>query len=268
VLAILVPEVRGVALPYVLLLPLAAAGIALAFRERNRLLIWVVAAAGALALSPVVFFVTGRYRTPLAPLLCILAAAGIVELLARPRRWLSAGIAAAVLIVSAWPARLAVDAIDFESEMYFAVGGRRARLGDDAGAVAAWERALSKKPDYLEAGFNRALALERMGRMGDAAAGYAAVLRYHPDYLEAQVRRAFALLGAGDLTGAEAAFRAMAGDPRTASVGLQGLAQVALARGDIGTAEALLAQAEQRGGPTEETQELRRQIEQRRRSAP
>jgi hypothetical protein len=261
VLFVLAPRVGGAALPYAVLLPLAAAGAVLAWRERNRLLLRVLAAAGALAVTPILFFVTGRYRTPLAPLLCILAAAGLVALLARPGRWPAVGAAVAVLVLAVWPVRLAVDAVDFESEMHYVVGGRRARLGDDEGAVAAWGRALARRPDSLEAGFNRALALERLGRMREAADAYEAVLRHHPGELKARLRRGLALLAARELSGAEEVFTSLASQERTAAVGLLGLSQVALARGEVERAATLLDQAEQRGGRSQTSAQVRRAID-------
>jgi Flp pilus assembly protein TadD len=76
--------------------------------------------------------------------------------------------------------RLAVDSVDFEAELHYAVGGRLARLGDDAGAVEAWRHAVLRKPDYLEAGFNLGLALERLGQPEEAARAYASLLRWYP----------------------------------------------------------------------------------------
>ena len=152
--------------------------------------------------------------------------------------------------------------------MSFVIGGRRARLHDDEGAVAAWGRALAKRPDYLEAGYNRALALERLGRMRDAVTAYEAVLRYHPSHHDARVRRGLALLGAGDLSAAEEAFRALASEPGTADAGLLGLARVALARGDLPTTERLLSNMEQRGGWAKQIAELRQQLEEARRAQP
>ncbi len=76
--------------------------------------------------------------------------------------------------------RLAVDAVDFEAELHYAVGGRQARLGDDEAAVEAWRRAVLRKPDYLEAGYNLGLALERLGRTDEALRTYESLLRWYP----------------------------------------------------------------------------------------
>jgi 4-amino-4-deoxy-L-arabinose transferase-like glycosyltransferase len=269
VLTVLAPQAAGAALPYALLFPLAAAGLVYAWRERNTLLGWVFAAAVALALSPIAFFVTGRYRTPLAPLLCILAAVGLAELVTHARRWPAMLAAVALLVVSAWPVQLAVDSIDFEAEMHYVVGGRRARLGNDEGAVESWDRALATRPDYLEAGFNKALALERLGRHRDAALAYEAVIEHNPGHLQAVVRRALAFLAAKELFMAQEAFTALANEAMTAPIGLLGLSRVALARGDLDAATSLLDQAEQKGaGRSQQATEIRRELEVARQSPP
>jgi 4-amino-4-deoxy-L-arabinose transferase-like glycosyltransferase len=178
----------GVALPYALLWPLAAAGCVALWRKRregaeqSRVALAVAGAALILAAPSIVFFVSGRYRAPLAPVLCVLAALGLLVLWESrgASRVVPVGVALGVLGLSLWPVRLAVDGVNFEAELQYAVGGRRARLGDDAGAVEAWRLAVQRKPDYLEAGFNLGLALERLGRPEEAARAYQSLLRWYP----------------------------------------------------------------------------------------
>ncbi|HYO59525.1 glycosyltransferase family 39 protein [Archangium sp.] len=188
----------SLALPYALLWPLAAVGAVGLWRrwrarEDARVALTVAGAALMLAAPSVLFFVTGRYRAPLAPALCVLAALGLHALLSRASpRAVPAGVALAVLVLSVWPVRLAVDTLDFEAELHYAVGGRHARLGNDAAAVEAWRRAVLRKPDYLEAGYNLGLALERLGRTGEAARTYESLLRWYPR--EGLLRERLALL--------------------------------------------------------------------------
>lgn len=137
----------------------------------------VAAVAGAIVL----FFVTGRYRIPLVPGLTLLAALGARALAQGVRAQRAETVAATVaLALAVWPLHLPVDAVPFEAELHYAIGGRRARLGDDDGAIAAWSKAVELRPDYLEAGFNLGLALERQGRLEQAAAAYRRVLHSHP----------------------------------------------------------------------------------------
>ncbi|MBN1769636.1 MAG: tetratricopeptide repeat protein [Deltaproteobacteria bacterium] len=199
VLQVLAARAGPLALPYVLLLPLAAAGVWFAWRagRRGRLAVWAAAALGA---GPVVFFVSGRHRAPLAPLLCVLAAWGTLELWRQRRRaWPAAAAAGLALVPAVWPVQTAADRVDFAAELHYAVGGRRARLGDDEGAVAAWQRAVERRRDYVEAWYNLALAEERLGRLAEARASYDAVLELVPDHGAAAARRA-ALLDSSTLS--------------------------------------------------------------------
>jgi 4-amino-4-deoxy-L-arabinose transferase-like glycosyltransferase len=182
VLSMLTPALGPVAFPYVLLLPLAAAGIGVAFRGQKRAARVVAVSTLFMAAVPVLFFVTGRYRAELAPELAILAALGAQSLHEKWSRRRPERVAAAVVLgISVLPIHLPVDDVPFEAEMYYVIGGRRARLGDDSGAVDAWRQALAKRPDYLEAGFNLGLAYERLGDLRAAQSTFESVLAHHPD---------------------------------------------------------------------------------------
>jgi tetratricopeptide (TPR) repeat protein len=180
-LRVLTPRFGSAAVPFALLLPLSAAGIVVALRRRRREHLIVVLTVTAMAATVVLFFVTGRYRIPLVPGLTVLAALGGQALAQGLRAHVREASAAAVAFAFAvLPLRLPIDAVPFEAEMYYAIGGRRARLGDDTGAVAAWSKAVQLRPGYLEAGVNLGLALERLGHRDLAASAYRQVLRSHP----------------------------------------------------------------------------------------
>ena len=189
-----------------LVFPLGLAGMLLGRRRPE-----ARAAAGMVAvyLGSVVllFFVTGRYRHPVFPLLAALGAAApgwLVEAWrsgARRRAVVAAGVGLAALGLAAWPApagvrvgpayswhhlarvhelrgeagaaveawERAVEAEPGNSFLWNGLGVARARVGDDAGAVAALERATVLAPDDPEARANLALALARAGRAEAAA---------------------------------------------------------------------------------------------------
>ena len=185
-LRVLTPRLGSAVWPMVLILPLAGAGIAAALRRgrhADRVLVSSLVTLGAIV---VLFFVTGRYRAQLVPGLIVLAAIG-AQALSQAVRARSHGaqhgpLAAAVLALTlaVLPLRLPIDDVPLEAEMHYVIGGRRARLGDDYGAIEAWRKAVRGRPDYLEAGFNLGLAYERIGRAELAASAYRAVLRTHP----------------------------------------------------------------------------------------
>ncbi len=181
VLSVLLARFGATALPHALLLPLAAAGLVAAYRRRERgarLVVWVSI---SLASMPVVFFVTGRYRTALAAMLAVLAVAGAHALWSLRREAWREGLASLVVLgFAVWPAPLPVDEVNYEAEMHYAIGGRRARLGDEAGATANWQQAVRLRPDYLEAHFNLGLAHVRAERWRDAADSFRAALAIDP----------------------------------------------------------------------------------------
>ncbi len=189
VLRVLTAGAGSVVLPYVVLIPLGVAGLIAALRRAQRSGRIVALATLFLGAVPVLFFVTGRYRVQLAPELAVLAVLGAHALWNEGRRRRPEAVAAAVaLVLTVRPMHLPVDEVPFEAEMYYAIGGRRARLGDDTGAIEAWRRALELRRGYLEAGFNVALALERAGRADEARAAYRDVLAAHPGYGPASQR--------------------------------------------------------------------------------
>ncbi len=181
VLSVLLARFGTTALPHVLILPLAAAGLVAAFRRRERSASLVAWATISLASMPVLFFVTGRYRTALAAMLAVLVVLGAHSLwTSRKKAWREALAAASVLGFAIWPAPLPVDDVNYEAEMHYAIGGRRARLGDEAGAAASWQRAVHLRPDYLEAHFNLGLAHVRAERWHKAAESFRAALAIDP----------------------------------------------------------------------------------------
>jgi 4-amino-4-deoxy-L-arabinose transferase-like glycosyltransferase len=254
VLGALAWRVGPVAFPWALLLPLGAAGVAAAFawrrggagdatggapdgaRDAHTVRLACALLVLLVALGPVLFFVTGRYRVPMIPALCVMAAVGLQALARRASAAWAACAVAAVLAV--WPVRVATDAVDLEAEMHFAVGGRRERRGDAQGAIEAYAEALRRRPDYLEAGFNLGLALERGRRWRAAVAAYDQVLRFHPEMREARYRRAVCLLGDGDLGAAQGELEELVRSDPSDVPAMIGMGQAALLRGDAKTAEA------------------------------
>lgn len=182
VLQVLLARAGSVAFPHVLLLPVAAAGLVAAFRRRRpagRLVAWSCV---ALSSMPVLFFVTGRYRTALAAVLAVLAVLGARSVWShRGKAWPELAAGFVVLVLAVWPAPQPVDEVPYEAEMYYAVGGRRARLGDDAGAIEAWKQAVALRPGYLEAHFNLGLAYVRKERWDECAATFEKVIAIDPD---------------------------------------------------------------------------------------
>lgn len=71
-------------------------------------------------------------------------------------------------------------------------------LGQYAGAVAEYDKALAAAPDLTAVYLNRARAYERLGRLREAVADYAAVLSRDPRAADAYLGRGALLLSNGD----------------------------------------------------------------------
>lgn len=142
-------------LQFSLIFPLAVVGLAAMARQpeaRPRLagrlvLVWVLGfwAAG------VAFFVTARYRLPLLPLLLMAAGYAVVQGwdLGRARRIKELSCYAGVFLaagVLCWPWWFGRPEPAWVQD-YINEGNARLAAGDEAGAVAAWQRALTIKED-------------------------------------------------------------------------------------------------------------------------
>jgi tetratricopeptide (TPR) repeat protein len=188
-----------------ILAPLSAVGIVATWHARRRLWLWY-ALAVAMAAAVAAFYVMGRYRFPLVPLLIPFAAAGLEGLRRRTadrvsdrgpanrpaagegivavpmlqgnglRAAVAAGIVAAV--AANWPIhdRTRLDALSWMN-----VGVSLARDGDVAAAVPYFRRAVDQFPESAEANNNLAQALAVTGRFADAIPHSQAALRAAPD---------------------------------------------------------------------------------------
>jgi tetratricopeptide (TPR) repeat protein len=187
------------------LVPLAVFGVMVTWPLRSRL--WVLYAMTlTYAASVVIFYVFARYRYPLAPLLILFAAAGVVALpaLVRARRggWLSAlpgGIwTLAAVVASAvfanWPilSPTLMRAIT-ETNLGVALQGD-GRLDE---ATEHYHRAIALSANYAPAYNNLATALRAKGLLRDAVATYERAIGLRPGYPEAHYNLANALLDEG-----------------------------------------------------------------------
>ena len=196
-------------------------GMVLAFRAvpASRLLTGYVF---AYAVSIVVFFVTGRYRSQVVPVLCLFAGFALVSLpsLARHVRSLgSTALGLAILFVATNPAIFRLDEnmlmfreyvhrgrrlsvthqyqpalreIDHaiaiypkEAEGYIHRAIVHKEGGDDFKAIEDYDRALKRDPDDPAVHYDLAQALRRVNLREQAVREYDLAIRYDPHMLQA-----------------------------------------------------------------------------------
>lgn len=156
----------------------------IAERKTIALLRWVLLAT---ALGPLLFFVTGRYRVPMLPMMAMFAAMGAEQWWAHRKSltpWILAG---AATVATAWPMHLPMDRLRFDAEMHYLIAGAQLRRNDTQAAERSFRAALKANPAYLEAGMNLGLALMRQRRLADAFGVFDSVVQYHPENIQARL---------------------------------------------------------------------------------
>jgi len=184
-----------------ILAPLAAAGIWLTRSEWRRL--WLLyAMVLALASSVALFYVFGRYRYPLVPLLALFAGAAIARLLSlfRQRHWRPLPAAFCVLLLSAaivnWPiygfSGPGAAGYNNLSNGYYKQG----RVNE---AIQTALKALELEPDYGVAHYNLGNLYAGQGRFDLAKRSFEEAVRLYPNYAALQSNYGQLLAESGDL---------------------------------------------------------------------
>ncbi|MBM3287070.1 MAG: tetratricopeptide repeat protein [Candidatus Eisenbacteria bacterium] len=214
--------------PFGLLLPLAVVG-AWGFRRQVPFVIWLFL--GLFSIALVAVFVADRYRAPMAPVLSILAAGGILRLIemARARRTkallASAASIAAVTLVSSLPGPFCEEKLDYAADLDLMLGiahFQRAQVAADT-TLAGQETRLAERYYRKSIAANPLLAdghseLGNLhfvsGRFKEAAESYVRALELRPDHGKALHSLGVLLFRAGKDNDAIDCFRrALALDP-------------------------------------------------------
>ncbi len=176
------------------------------YRTLWLLYLLVVTYAGSVAL----FFVFGRYRFPLVPLLILFAAAGLERgrglLRERNTRELAGGAALGLLaaVGANWPL---VTRDQVSSMTYYNLGGHMTEEGDTARALEFLTIALRKNPSFPQTYNQLGLLLFNQGRLAEAAQQLETAARLNPGYADAHHNLAGALLKLGRTDEAVAHYR-------------------------------------------------------------
>lgn len=238
------PALRVPHLPFGLLAPLGLVGLAFTWRRRRARLVGLFVLAYFLSVIP--FFVVGRYRLPIHPLLMVTTAGGLWWLVdrLRARNWRPvagyAVVLAALLLLCGWnrhdpnaaqqlaevrfrlgsvaelkgldaEARrqyeLALAADPCEAQARLNLGLLMARSGDRGGAERELRRSLECDPTYARAAFNLGVLCARTGRVDEALSLLERATVLDPGYLQAWQAKARLSAALGRLDAAREAFR-------------------------------------------------------------
>jgi tetratricopeptide (TPR) repeat protein len=75
-------------------------------------------------------------------------------------------------------------------DRYIALGNRQSQIGNDLGALAAYDRAVSLAPNYAKAyNYRGSFKFARLGDIQGAIADFDSAIRYDPDYAVAYANR-------------------------------------------------------------------------------
>ncbi|MCY4603181.1 MAG: tetratricopeptide repeat protein, partial [Gemmatimonadetes bacterium] len=168
---------KGLAFPFGLVAPLALLGLFAFLRSpeppEGRLLALFVA---CYALSVVLFFVTGRYRLPAAPVLLLFAACGVRALWHRP--WPTLAAVAALLIFC----NVATGAMDREGDAHehYYLGYAYEERDMPAHAARHYRHAIARDPSFAEPLLALAALHGEAERYGKAIELYRRYLKTQP----------------------------------------------------------------------------------------
>ncbi|MBM2802651.1 MAG: Tetratricopeptide 2 repeat protein [Deltaproteobacteria bacterium] len=169
------------------LAPLAAIGVLFTLRQWRQL--WLLyATILSLAASVAAFYVFGRYRFPLVPLLGLFAGVGVVETVrfCQQRAWRRLVqpfiVLIAVGVVINWPLRKVSGA---GAAGYNNLANAYAKQGKVGEAIKTAERALEVEPDYGVAHYNLGNLYAQQGKFTAAKRHFEEALRLLPNYAEA-----------------------------------------------------------------------------------
>jgi tetratricopeptide (TPR) repeat protein len=192
-----------------LLAPLAAAGLFLSIKQWRRL--WLLyAMILTLAASVAVFYVFGRYRFTLVPLLVLFAGAGLVQLtnLYNQGAWRQLSIAGVCLAGSAvivnWPI---FGVTGPGAAGYNNLANAYYKQGRVEEAAKTALKAVELRPDYGVAHFNLGNIFARQGNFDLAQRHFEETLRLYPNYAEVRSNLGHLLAERGDLQAGMEQFR-------------------------------------------------------------
>ncbi|MBN1490085.1 MAG: tetratricopeptide repeat protein [Phycisphaerae bacterium] len=188
--------------PFGVVLPLAVVGVVCHWRRVPvpMLLLLVL-----FPLAMIAVFAAARFRVPIIPALCVLAAAGALTIAdwvraCRYRPLVAAAVGSLVILAAtSLPGPFVSEENNYAAEMYFLVG--EAQLQKHAApleALSAYRMALRLNPRYVDARISAANVLRGLGKADEAIQHAALAVQLDPEAAAAHNNLALALIAVGN----------------------------------------------------------------------
>lgn len=249
------PTLRRLPALFGWLAPLALVGLAVAWRRDGAHAV-MGAFLAVYTLSIALFFVAGRYRLAVVPLIAVYAAGALVWAGERLRRRAWRPLLVAAAAAAALAALLGLNLLGDNprrhlAETHFRAGRQAEESGLIAPALAHYRAAVAAWPAHAKAWLSLGIALSEQGDKAAAESAVREALRRDPGYGRAYYNLALLVHGRGDPGEAIALLQeATRRDPDYYG-GWRGLAVVLAAEGRLGEARAVLARIAARPWPGE-----------------
>lgn len=183
-----------------ILCPLAVWGIVVTRDQWRRLWLYYLLILVMVA-AVVLFFILGRYRQPLVPLLILFAAIGLCDLwrMIRDKDWsgIRAPLAAASVFVIACNIKVHDESM-LNASSYMNQGIAAAQVGDLGTSIKIFARTVQMHPEMAEAHLNLGRALGLSNRVPESITCYENALQLEPELVMAEALLAEAYERVGD----------------------------------------------------------------------
>jgi tetratricopeptide (TPR) repeat protein len=202
ILGVLTWKKGGFGFPFGLFLPLTLLGLVSRWRQTPDVIKLFLL---MFPLSLILVFVVSRYRTPMIPVMSIMAAAGVLSLIKmirtlQIRKLAITGICGAVVILlSTATGPFPQEQANFEAELYENVASEEAKQGKTDEAFEHLNKALLLRPECPSAHANMGAVLFQEGNIEQAIIHYKKALEFKSDSPEVLSNLAMALAEKGEI---------------------------------------------------------------------
>ena len=174
----------GFGFPFGILLPLTVLGLLWCWRRiPGPVLLFLI----FYPLSVILVFPSARYRVPVIPVMSVLAAGGVLEVLSSIRKRNFGGIffifviLLLLILLSSVPGPFPAEKANYEAELYYAAAGSLKRRNRADESVAYYRKALELEAGYTEAHYNLGNTYAFLGKVDQAIGCFREALEQKPE---------------------------------------------------------------------------------------